>query len=109
MKEDVMDEPLALCSTSLIQQLAGTTNQELARLLAARRIAETIRTLDHQHTQILTWRYGLDGDVADIATIARWLRLPDARVDELLGQALEELGWALICRDQPPWASEVAA
>lgn len=104
-----MDELLALCSTSLIQQLAGTTHRELARLLAGCRIAESIQTLDHQHAQILTWRFGLDGDAVDIATIGQWLRLPDAHVDELLGQALEELGWALICRDQPPWVSEVAA
>lgn len=109
MKEDVMDELLALCSTSLVQQLAGTTHRELARLLAARRIAECIQTLDHQYAQILTWKFGLDGDAVDIATIAGWLRLPDAHVDERLGQALEELGWALICPDESPWASEVAA
>jgi hypothetical protein len=104
-----MDELLALCSDSLIQRLAGTNDPTLLRSLAGQRIIECVGTLKPRHARALAWRFGLEGEIVDATTIAERLLVPVARVDALLDEALEELGWTLACGAAPAWLSKVAA
>lgn len=69
----------------------------LERSLAGHQLAAAVDTLPVPHRQVMRWQLGLDGPAADATTIAARLALPVERIDELVAEALEDVGWSLVC------------
>jgi hypothetical protein len=73
-------------------------------------IGDTVDQMHPDHARVLSWQLGLAGETLDVATIAGRLLLPEWRVDQLIEEALVELGWALVCAEHDRRSSaEVAA
>jgi hypothetical protein len=87
-----MNALLERCSPSLVERLGGRGGQTLA----LERIRQEVRQMPYPQRQILLSQFGIDTPALDITTIADRLGLPPGRVDELLEQALVDLGFALI-------------
>jgi hypothetical protein len=62
-------------------------------------IGEAVYRMRPDHARVLSWQLGLACETLDVATIAGRLLLPERRVDQLLEEALVELGWALVCAE----------
>jgi DNA-directed RNA polymerase specialized sigma24 family protein len=94
-----MDQLLVLCSDTLIARLAGTTTaaQLLQRLRAARVIRACIRALETPYREALSYRLGIDGELLSDEEIAARLHVALAEIDALVDEAIDRLGWALIC------------
>jgi hypothetical protein len=82
----------------------------MCRSRALSLIGDAVDKLSPGHATVLLWQLGLSGETLDVATIAGRLLLPEWRVDQLLEEALVELGWALVCaeHDREPVAAVAA-
>jgi hypothetical protein len=90
-----MQELLERCSPSLVGRLGGRVGETLA----LERIKQEVRRMAYPHRQVLAAQFGIDEPAVGVATIAGRLGLPAGRVDELIEEALIDLGFALIGAD----------
>ena len=93
----------------LVSHNSDNRDVSLSESLAGRKLVEAISALDPLRRLVLGWQLGLHGSAADAMTISCRLALPVERVDRLIAEALEELGWELVAPTPHATHAEVAA
>jgi hypothetical protein len=91
-------------------KVGGVDEATTCRSRALLLIGDAVGKLSRGHARVLGWQLGLSGETLDVATIAGRLLLPEWRVDQMLEEALIELGWMLVCaeHDREPVAAVAA-
>jgi hypothetical protein len=110
-----MDQLLARCSDTLIARLAGPVVAAplVQQVRAARVIRACVGDLATPYREALSYRLGIEGELLSDEQIAARLHVALDAIGPLVDEAIDQVGWALICGTMPvaiaPGALGVAA
>lgn len=92
-----MNELTSYCSESLLERLAGSAVSESNVVsLAEQRIAREVKALPALNSRVVRWRFGIDAEQLSVKEIAARLRMHADDVQQILDEALMQLGFSLL-------------